>query len=72
MKQLRDAFRRWKERNWDRKPFVDEGANFIHLGFDTPRLRAFWDKRGKSVITASKWLLALVGGALLLRFLGLG
>ncbi len=72
MKWAKDALRRWKERNWDRQPFVDEGHNFVHLGFKSPRLRAFWDKRGKSVITASKWLLALIGGALILRFLGLG
>ncbi len=72
MNWLRDAFRRWKAKHWDRQPFFDEGVNFVHMGFDTPPLRAFWDKRGKSVITASKWLLVLIGGALILRLLGLG
>lgn len=34
MSWLKEAFRRWKAKNWDRQPFLDEGANFVHLGFD--------------------------------------
>ncbi len=71
MNWLKEAFGRWKAKNWDRQPFLDEGANFVHLGFDSPPLRGLWDKHGKSVITASKWLVALVGGALILKLLGL-
>lgn len=65
MNWLRDAFRRWKERHWDKEYFPEDRGGI------TP-LRVFWEKRRESIMTLALWLIALIAGALILSIIGLG
>lgn len=65
MNWLRDAFRRWKERHWDKEYFPEDRGGI------TP-LRAFWEKRRASIMTFALCLIALIAGALILSIVGLG
>jgi hypothetical protein len=72
MKLAKDAFRRWKKKNWDLSLYTRDSEHFSMMGFDRPPLRRLWENHKASIITASKWLLALVSGTLILRLIGLG
>lgn len=72
MKRIVEAWKKLKAKHWDEDFFVDDGPHFVHMGFNRPPIRTFWERHKRLVIATSKWLLALVAGALILRLLGLG
>lgn len=71
MKKLQEAWERWKSQHWDDKHRVEEGASYVWLQVDRPPLRRFWEDHKTRIKKAAIWLLALIGGALILKLLGL-
>lgn len=71
MKRLKEAFERWKAKNWDEQFWSSEGENFSMAGFTPPPLRAFWEKHKSLVFKVGPWLGGLIGGAIILKLIGL-
>ena len=71
MKALKAMFARWKKKHWDLKVVSINEPSFSFLGFDRPPLRAFWEKHKGLFFKAGPWLGGLVGGAIILKFIGL-
>ncbi len=69
MNWLRDAFRRWKERHWDKEYFPSEGLGQRREG--KTGLRRLWEDPSKLLISALLWLFGTICCALVLRALGL-
>ncbi|MGP9823788.1 hypothetical protein ACT048_04835 [Ectopseudomonas khazarica] len=72
MKRIKEFWKRLRAKHWDDDHFLDEGPGFVYLGLNRPPIRSFWEQHKTLIISVSKWLLALVAGAAILRFLGLG
>lgn len=71
MKRLKEAFARWKAKHWDEQVFFSRDGGIPWLGFDRPPLRAFWEKHRRLFFKAGPWLGCLIGGAIILRLIGL-
>ncbi|WP_353742565.1 hypothetical protein WHX55_10945 [Pseudomonas fluorescens] len=72
MKRLKEAFARWKTKHWDEKAYIHDEPMFLMMGFERPPLRAFWEKHKVSILKAAPWLASLIGGAIILKIVGLG
>jgi hypothetical protein len=71
MKRLKAAFARWKRKHWDNQFWSSEGQQFVMMGTSPPPLRALWEKHKALVFKAVPWLGGLIGGAIILKALGL-
>ena len=71
MKKINEAFKRWKEKHWDLKAYVHEEPLLLMMGFNRPPLRAFWEKHKALILKVRPWLGGLIGGAVILKILGL-
>ena len=70
MKSLKVALARWKAKHWDEQVFT-RGGDIPWLGFDRPPLRAFWEKHKGLIFKVGPWLGGVIGGAIILRAIGL-
>jgi len=71
MKRLHEAFARWKAKHWDKSVYSYDGGSFGMLGFNSPPLRAFWEKHGERIKKLGMWLLALIAGGVITKLVGL-
>ncbi len=71
MKRLKEAFARWKSKHWDEQYWSSEGPGYSMAGLTPPPLRAFWEKHKGLVFKAGPWLGGLIGGAIILKLIGL-
>lgn len=72
MKKIKELWKRWKVKHWDQSVYTYDGGDFGMLGFNSPPLRAFWDKHGAKIKKAIIWLFLLVAGGVITKVLGLG
>ena len=70
MKSLKQAFARWKEKHWDEQVF-SQRDDIPWFGFDRPPLRAFWEQYKELFFKVGPWLCGLIGGAIILKLIGL-
>ena len=49
MKKIKELWKRWKVKHWDQSVYTHDGGDFGMLGFNSPPLRAFWDKHGANI-----------------------
>ncbi len=71
MKRVKEALARWKAKHWDSKPYIHDEPGVLMMGFDTPPLRALWEKRKGLLFKAGPWLGGLICGAIILKLIGL-
>jgi hypothetical protein len=71
MKRVKEAFARWKAKHWDLKPYIHDEPMILVMGFDRPPLRALWEKYKHLVFKFGPWLACLIGGAIILKLVGL-
>lgn len=71
MKKIKEAFKRWKEKHWDLQMYTHDDVFFGMIGFDRPPLRAFWEKNKRLILKVAPWLGSLIGGAIILKLIGL-
>lgn len=71
MKRFKEAFGRWKAKHWDLQMYTHDEEFFGMIGFDRPPLRAFWERRKSLILKFGPWLAGLIGGAIILKLIGL-
>lgn len=70
MKKIKALLARWKVKHWDDEwRVLDEPLPWLQV--DRPPLRAFWEKHKKSFFKVVPWLAGLIGGAAILKVIGL-
>jgi len=72
MKRLTALWLALKARHWDCELRSEEYPDSLFVWVESPPIRTWWNRYGKSVMRVLRWLAALIAGALILRFFGLG
>jgi len=70
MTEKKGVFARLKQKHWDEELYLGTPEE-PWIGIDRPPLRRMWIKHKGLLITAAYWLGGLIGGALILKLIGL-
>lgn len=71
MKKVKAMWACLKAKHWDKTAYSYDGGDFMMLGFNSPPLRAFWEKHGTNIRKVFTWLFLLIAGGVVSKFLGL-
>jgi len=70
MEKIKTLWASWKAKHWDDEwRVLDEPIPWVQI--DRPPLRKFWEKHKQWLSKVLPWLVGLIGGALILKALGL-
>jgi hypothetical protein len=71
LNKRKNLFAKWKSKHWDHKLFTCNELHYSLIGFDTPPLRAAWEKARKPISKFGPWFGGVIFGAVIQKLMGL-